>query len=244
VFCLSSLGVAVLIMGIDSTIHLIFSYRGFEFGFLCILAYSIAQGLREYFSLHRVSIDANASLFPGVYPTGRGGYTTSEGMYRGLTVLRYSNLGFDYLLIRLYFRQGVNFESVMGGVALGFIFQLAARWLFSGMVNTLKDPDKLLSLYNKEVPLWGSKPEDWKVKAIGFRTRPTNWKTMLPEIVLWFQEPRVLRWVGLLFPLAMYIVPTSNWRSLRELLKEWRSQLTAICQPVRVRVFPSLLSAA
>jgi hypothetical protein len=105
-----------------------------------------------------------------------------------------------------------------------WLFNDSIKYLFlKTWVSRITDPQRLIRLYPGELDLWGASPDDLKIKAIGYRFSFIRWQH---ELVLWFDEPYILRWVGLIFPWPIYIVPVpGSWKSGWDLAKDWIKSL-------------------
>jgi len=126
--------------------------------------------------------------------------------------------------------------------------QFDARLFFKGNVVGIHQPAQLLKLYQGKLPLLEGSPEDLKIKAIGYNFTFRGWR-FRQELALWLSEPYFLRWVGLIFPFGVYIVPVqNNWRSLKDRVKSWlvgflpKKSLAPV--KVSVRPFSFLFSAS
>ncbi len=176
------------------------------------LAVLLAKGIHEYFTLPKTSIHFGNIKSP-ILKYGR--------LFMGLLYFSIS-VGNIEIWIKIVNQVLVNgmiapnllADSLLYAFALAMLYQYPLYLVLSSIEN----PQKLLRFSEDELDLLGSSPSDFTVKAIGYRYSLTK---MRFEAVLWFKEPYVLRWVGLLFPLAIFIIPVKgNWKPAKDALKE------------------------
>jgi hypothetical protein len=109
-------------------------------------------------------------------------------------------------------------------------------------LNAYADPDQFekLEASLREIPTVGKitgvdfrQPE---VKAVGLQWvvdakwwEIWSWWKIRQSFMLWYQEPYLLRWIGLLAPYSNFIVPLEGWTPLKDSVRGWiKGKLTAL----------------
>jgi hypothetical protein len=100
-----------------------------------------------------------------------------------------------------------------------FVHILILRPAFKWLVSNIEEPEKLLSLSEREIDFWNTHHSDLKIKAIstGFLS---NWN-------LWFEEPRFLWAFGWLLPIPFLFVKLEAWTPFHQKLGSLQPSLAS-----------------
>jgi len=133
---------------------------------------------------------------------------------------------------------GAIFRPFPGFILLATVFLIGFHGSISklGMYVISKqigDPKKLLRITPEHIELLNAKPNEFNVKAIGYRYRLWPWKEQQNELVLWLREPYFLRWIGLASWIPAYIKPTEHWTPLSHKVRNRLPGFLRFVIPVR-----------
>ena len=196
------------------------AFEVFSKGLMLVL---LVKGLTDYRNKRRVSIDA--IQVPSDYP----GFL-NERMFSRLAWISHANLLLYVALIAIVRAFGYgHLDGILGVLGLYGAMQYATiEANLADLVEKIKKPAQILRFADEKISLFGVKPEDLKIKAIGFEWSWRNWRY---EYVLWLDEPYYLRWAGLLAPIAIYIAPIENWVKASDLFLRWGNTLVSTIKP-------------
>lgn len=160
-------------------------------------------------------------------------------------VKTYITRGLALIIYSFAFTYGVNVpvDLLWSMLTFGFFQVVFRSKLGDDLKHDIENAQKLLPLAEAKLELLGGKPSNFQVKALGYRYNLIKRRF---EFVLWLDEPRFLYVLGLLLPWAIYVYPTENWQSVRDVIRNWSATTRPVLGsgPIRYERMGNVLSAA